>query len=823
MITLSNNCSGCSACFAICPKNAIEMKYDSEGFLSPVIDRSKCIECHKCENVCPMEKTQYFNSTIEYCYAAVNKDEKARFTSSSGAVFPLLANYILENDGYVCGAAVDNELVTRHIIVSNQNKKYLKKIYGSKYVQSDMNTVFVQVKKLLDENKTVLFSGTPCQVAGLKSFLGKEYEKLLTVDIICHGTPSPGVLKLYLSEVGAVLPKISGLSFRDKALGWRSVKLTFTDDNDTIFFSERIGENPYLKAFQQNAVSRLSCHSCPFTKIFRVSDITLGDFWKITELSPNYKDNRGTSLIFCNSPKGESVYTIISKSLSKSEKFPVAEVQKRQINLRKPTPKSPLRDRVFDLYRQYLNKNTVLLRGKNFSSELSRLFIPVGILNFFDADNFGAVLVPYALSRLVNKAGYKAEIINYRSKQRLEKTSEHFEAFREKFLPLSPIGHDVRFLKSVLRRYQKVITGADQVFRMRNTGVYMLNWVSQYKNLISYAASFGTTEYTGSIPLEEVRMLLKRFDALSVREKEAISICKSIDIQATHVLDPVLMLDAKDYDEIIAQQTEDIVPAEDMPYVGCVFLGDTRKQILNNKSIIKDIRKKYKLVNVVREKDGKLRSIQEYLSLIKNSQYILTNSFHGLVLAIVFKKNFITVVNLDPSRQQSLLSILGIPDERLVYDLQSISLQVLEKELNYKEIYMRLNEWRMDSFEFLVSALRIPISYKEDIPVSQKFEIAIGEKKTIFTLCYEQSQKRYYADKYGLVYAFSLDSGKSFLNGTVELNRNDSILCEDIFAFLEKGNVNKVSKAVLKLSNNIMENSQLFSDMKNELNKVSLL
>lgn len=823
MITLSDNCSGCSACYAVCPRNAIEMKSDSEGFLSPVIDYSKCISCHKCENVCPMDKLEIFNKTIEYCYAAVNKDETVRFHSSSGAIFPLLANYILKKDGYVCGAAVDKDLVTRHIIVDNNNKRELEKIYGSKYVQSDMNNIFVRIKSLLEDDKLVLFSGTPCQVAGLKSFLGKDYQQLLTVDIICHGAPSPGVLDLYLSEIGQNFSEISRLSFRDKALGWRSIKLTLRDRNDDILFSERIGENPYLKAFQQNAILRLSCHSCPFTSIYRVSDITLGDFWKIGELLTNYKDNRGTSLVLCNSAKGESFYTAISGSLSKNEKFAVEEARKRQINLRKSTPKNPLRDRVFDLYRKYCSQSSLLVNGKSFSSELSRLFIPVGIMNFFDADNFGAVLVPFSLSKLVKKAGYQAEIINYRSKKRLEKTSEHFEAFREKFLPLSPMGHDTAFLKSVQRRYQKIITGADQVFRMRDTGTYMLNWVSKYKNLISYAASFGTTEYTGSIPIEEVRLLLNRFNALSIREKEGISICKSIDIPATHVLDPVLMLDAIDYEEVIEQQTEGLLSAETEPYVGCIFLGESRKKILNDKSIIKDIRKKYKLMNVVREKDGTLRSISDYLSLIKNSEFILTNSFHGLVLAIVFKKQFITVVNLDPSRQQSLLSILGIPSERLVFDLKDINLKVLEKPLNYDDIYMRLNEWRKDSFEFLVSSLNMPITYKEEVPIGQKFEFVLGEKKIALTLRYEQSQKRYYVDDYGLIYAFSLDSGKSFLNGTLELGREDSIKCENFFASLEKGKVSNAAKALQKLSDTAMRNSEWLRIIKKEFVRQSVI
>lgn len=803
MINPNKICCGCTACVHACPQGAIYMQEDDEGFTSPVINQTLCIECHKCISICPTTNP-LFNSASEECFACINTDEDARFNSSSGAVFPLLADYILNKNGYVCGAAVDRDLVTRHIYITNNNRHDISRLFGSKYVQSDLGNVFVKIKQWLNQKKYVLFSGTPCQVAGLKNFLSKDFENLLTVDIICHGVPSPGIFKLYLQEVCKQLPTIKNLSFRDKTYGWRSVKLTLRDSSGRVVLGERLGSNPYLKAFQQTAILRSCCHQCPFTRVERTSDITLGDFWKIETLSKTFSDNLGTSLVICNTALGKKIFDNISTKLSKIEKFSIAEVKKFQGNLRRPTVAHPLRERVFELYRYYSKyKDT----NTSFSHELSRLFIPIGILNFFDADNFGAVLVPYALSKLVLKCGYHAEIINLRKRKNREDSSIRFEKFREQFLPLSPEGYDIGFLKSVLHRYKTIITGSDQVFRMRNTGIYMLNWVAGYKNMISYAASFGTSEYTGSIPPEEAANLLKRFDSLSVREKEGIAICKNFGINATQVLDPVIMLDALDYQSVIDSEQIEIPHKE---YIGCIFLGEMRKKLFKDKLIASDIKAKYPLINVVREKDGTLRSIPEYLALIKNSKYILTNSFHGLVLSIIFKKKFITVINLDPSRQQSLLMSLGISLKRLITSLDKINLKILEEELDYNAIYIRLAELRRDSLKFLLNALENHYPLKETIPVKRTLQIQFGEKTLSMNISYKDNKKIYSIPEFNTEYSISFSSGKCCINDIAIEKRHDANICNTIFTLLEKKKENKCFNIIKKLNNELLRTAPFF-------------
>ncbi len=229
-----NKCFGCRACYNICPVKAITMQEDGEGFFYPVIDSSKCTSCGLCKNSCPsLEKSETYNNNGKNpdCYA-VMADDETRFVSSSGGAFTLIANYILEKGGYVCGAAFVGQNV-RHIIIDKKEDMY--KLRGSKYVQSDTNTVYSQIKDLLKLDKFVLFTGTPCQVAGLYNFLGKNYDKLYTVDLICHGVPPQKVFDVYLKETLQKDDVFANCTFRDKKAGWTVHITTTTADGKTYF------------------------------------------------------------------------------------------------------------------------------------------------------------------------------------------------------------------------------------------------------------------------------------------------------------------------------------------------------------------------------------------------------------------------------------------------------------------------------------------------------------------------------------------------------------------------------------------------------------
>lgn len=293
----SQNCCGCGACTNKCPVSAISMRENEEGFLAPAIDENLCTDCGLCAKACPALNVRYENTTEPECYAAAAEDE-IRMKSSSGGIFSLLAEHILDKGGYICGAAFDKDWSVRHIVIDN--KQDLAKLRGSKYVQSDTENCYRETKKLLDAGKEVLFSGCPCQIAGLYSFLGKKYEKLFTVDILCHGTPSPGIWKKYLRET---FPhqKITGINFRNKEkIGWSCSHCTFSlgDGNEVV-------SDDYTKMFHNAALMRPSCENCKHSKLPRPADITLGDWWGIDKYQSDINDNQGLSFVLLNNDKGK--------------------------------------------------------------------------------------------------------------------------------------------------------------------------------------------------------------------------------------------------------------------------------------------------------------------------------------------------------------------------------------------------------------------------------------------------------------------------------------------------------------------------------------
>ena len=237
------------------------------------------------------------------CYAAMASDEIRLNKSSSGGIFTLIANEVLKNNGIVVGASFDEGETVNHIIVDNY--KDLEKLKGSKYVQSNINDIYKKIKQYLDKNIKVLFTGTPCQIAGLKSYLSKEYENLMTIDIVCHGVPSPMVFRKYLKEKFGNSTQIVDINFRDKINGWSSSDLIITFQAHDFTVSEKDKENEYITAFLKNYILRKSCFNCPFQKLPRQGDITIGDFWKIQKYDENLDDKKGTSVVLVNNKKGQ--------------------------------------------------------------------------------------------------------------------------------------------------------------------------------------------------------------------------------------------------------------------------------------------------------------------------------------------------------------------------------------------------------------------------------------------------------------------------------------------------------------------------------------
>lgn len=290
-------CCGCSACVSICPKKCINLKEDAEGFKYPVADAGSCIDCGLCEKVCPVinKDEERLPSRI---YAVKHTDETVRLGSSSGGVFTYLAERIIDEGGVVFGARFNGQWEVVHDYA--ETKEGLESFRGSKYVQSNLGNSYAQAEEFLKSGRPVMFTGTPCQIAGLKKYLCKEYDGLLAVDVVCHGVPSPLAWRKYLAEVkcndGSA---ISGINFRDKSSGWKnySLSIDFTGEQSRTIRS-KFAENEYMGAFLSNLSLRPICYNCPAKAGRSGADITLGDFWGIENVRPEMDDDRGVSLAF---------------------------------------------------------------------------------------------------------------------------------------------------------------------------------------------------------------------------------------------------------------------------------------------------------------------------------------------------------------------------------------------------------------------------------------------------------------------------------------------------------------------------------------------
>lgn len=299
------DCSGCHACSNICPQSCITMEADEEGFLYATVNYSLCTNCTKCIKVCPIiNKKELDNNPV--AYSCINNDEKIRIDSSSGGVFTLIAENIISKGGVVFGAEFNHEYKVEHCFV--ELKKSLCRLRGSKYVQSSIGNMYKQAKVFLDNGREVLFSGTPCQIEGLLCFLGKPYSNLFTIDVICHGVPSPKVWHKYIEfREKEARSRALKISFRRKDEGWKRYSVSFLFKNNTEY-RQPYYKDLYMAAFLKNICLRPSCYECVFKTLHRKSDITIADFWGIQNLLPEMDDDKGTSLVFVNSESGQLMF-----------------------------------------------------------------------------------------------------------------------------------------------------------------------------------------------------------------------------------------------------------------------------------------------------------------------------------------------------------------------------------------------------------------------------------------------------------------------------------------------------------------------------------
>lgn len=354
------NCCACGACMNICPKGAITMIEDEYGFLYPEINKELCIKCGVCKKVCAYQNISPTKRPLK-AFAAVNKNKEQLMKSASGGVFSALATNVLNKGGVAFGATLtfeDGHAIPKHIAIDHVEQ--LPLLQGSKYVQSSIGDTYKQAKMYLQEGRLVLFSGTPCQIGGLYGYLGKDYENLITIDVICHGVPNAKMFDDYLQNerIKRKAQLVIGYSFRDKKKGWGMngrLDLQFADKKVKSFYiPARLAS--YNTLFLDGDTYRENCYSCKYAGALRPADLTIGDYWGIEVEHPEllkkkqYEERYGISCILANTDKGIMVCEGINNQILAESTF--EKVSNKNGQLKEPSRKSIKRDYVLDLYTQ---------------------------------------------------------------------------------------------------------------------------------------------------------------------------------------------------------------------------------------------------------------------------------------------------------------------------------------------------------------------------------------------------------------------------------------------------------------------------------------
>lgn len=385
-ITDKSECCGCWSCYNICPQQCIEMQADNEGFFYPIVNQNSCIECGLCEKVCPNLRIKQNDTPPLINYIIQNKDKKILRESTSGGFFSIISDYVIRNQGVVFGASFDKNMELRHCYSTNINDCH--QFQGSKYVQSQIRNTFQETKEFLTQGKLVVFSGTPCQIAGLKSFLRKEYKNLITVDLVCHGVPSPLLLKKYLEyhskKKGS--PIIGYLS-RDKYYGYSysTASIFFTDPKKS--YHKGMESDAMLRLYFKNICSRPSCYQCHYKTIHRVSDFTIFDCWDAQSTSKVFS-RKGATNIFIHTQKGKEIFEKIQPYFIYKTEDIHKIIQRDGVMIQNTVPLNPQRDRFFsDLnklpFEELLNKYLHDTPFKKLLGHIKPLLYHVGIFDLY--------------------------------------------------------------------------------------------------------------------------------------------------------------------------------------------------------------------------------------------------------------------------------------------------------------------------------------------------------------------------------------------------------------------------------------------------------
>ena len=709
------DCVGCGSCSHRCPFNAITMEYNQEGFLYPHVNQELCVNCGECLMYCPTQNKLNSTACQDKCLAAMASDNY-RENSSSGGIFPMLGEFFINNGGYVGGAVFSEGLDlgnahVKHVVCNDLND--LEKMRSSKYVQSDTTKVYPQVEQLLQQGINVFFTGCACQIAGLKAYLRKDYPNLFTADVICHGSPSPGVFKNYIKELYDLYGPIDEISFRKKKIfGWSTGIYVKFKNGKTIIEST---SNQYLYGFLNDWFLRKTCYNCPF-KSRKYSDITLGDFWGISDFDENMNDHKGTSFIELNTHKGILLYKNVLEKLNKKLFMPISCALIQNPCIRRSVPENKFRKYFFDSWKNH---------GKSLATTLEHtgdnVHFDVAMVLMWSV-NHGNAVTNYALYTILKRYCSVMVIDNCSTLRPLER----FRKFADENYECSSSYFPDDRLDLIMDHCDTLLTGSDQIWNHAFESLfgyntyYYLDFALDRNDIkkISYASSFGN--YSQVPTGDNYTRYFEQFDKISVRDIFGPKACKEKhNLDAEFVLDPVFLLEENEYDNLI--ERVDPLKIETEPFILSYVLNPNQTKREACKKIQKSLGD-IKIINVCEGDSGKDEytrrvlefdnikynvSVEDWLYYLKNAKFIITDSFHGTCFSVYFRKPFMSFVNRQSDRFLWFKE-LGQPYDHIITDITDENIEKCLHSIDYDKVWDILNRERTRSLSWLKEALQSP-------------------------------------------------------------------------------------------------------------------
>lgn len=748
LISKNRYCTGCTACANICSYNAIKMSYDTEGFLKPIINPALCVKCNRCVDICPtIQETENNNNDEKIAYAAWAKDVY-RFNSSSGGVFSEFANQIILQGGVVFGAAWTDDFFVKHIFVEREED--LGKLRYSKYAQSNVTKSFPKVKEFLNAKRKVLYVGTPCQIAGLRNYLGdlSGNENFFTIDLICFCQPSIITFREYLEETYG-LDCIKNITFRDKNYGWSGHGFKIELKNGEVLYPTKYGlENDiYQHLFHSVAARNNVCENCMFSEFPRQGDFTIGDFWCIEQTDPTWNDGKGTSLIIINNQRAKIFFErFLIPNLKRVQEVSDEWYRNKGNRIGKDGRKGSKYQRFLNLKKKYSLKETIeQVTNDKYDIGLVCMLLP----------NYGNQLTYYALYKVLTNMGLSTKMINFpedckMEKNLLEKYKEKFSLYlRNPYPEYDVMVHAKNKIEIFWQNWncEMFILGSDQLLRsgfVWDMGFHQcMDWVYSNKYKIAYAVSFGVDTYEGDDRLRAREgFFLNRFQKISVREESGIRILKNdFGISSTHVLDPVFLLDKSEYDKML-QIGKMRVPDE--KFTAAYILDPTENRAEMLQVLAKDFSNGTVIAVTDPCKSKECKSnwsfpsledvkIEEWLAIINSCEFFITDSFHGVCFSLIFHKQF--AVTFDKTqwrglaRITSLLKLFGLEDRLIsnVKELESRSFNL--HRIDYSKLENKISEQKKFSINWLKTAIEERKKFKNN---DTTYDVLLDTKNELY-------------------------------------------------------------------------------------------